>query len=163
MVIVRVMYVRRGKKRNECVYARLGSISLTRIVCVCVVRERGKRPVKLLLVCNETLNNAKYPNQKKIKNTFGKNKDLTYIFCGWRTLAMVRLLPNLKTFSNCNQVVSRISCPTWGPSILHTESPKTGYICWSVNQLNGKIKPASLARSTSMTGAQPVWRVTQNW
>jgi len=60
MVIVRVMYVRMGKKRNECVYARLGSISLTRIVCVCVVRERGKRPVKLLLVCNETLNNAKY-------------------------------------------------------------------------------------------------------
>jgi hypothetical protein len=76
-------------------------------MCVCgkgAEEKGGERPVKLLLVCNETLNNAKYPTKLKLKNTFLKNKDLTYIFCGWSTLAMVRLFP--KSFSNCNQVVS---------------------------------------------------------
>jgi hypothetical protein len=39
-------------------------------MCVCgkgTGERGGKRPVKLLLVCNETLNNAKYPTKKKSK------------------------------------------------------------------------------------------------
>ena len=58
-------------ERKECVYARVGKyIANENSICVCGkgTGERGeKRPVKLLLVCNETLNNTKFPNQKKIK------------------------------------------------------------------------------------------------
>ena len=115
-----VCYVQRKKRRKECVcMPELGSIYIAKevtnvnskyAVCVCgkvsyddderMMENRKKKEVRK----TKPFNNAKYPNSPPPKKK-SKNTPLnTYISCGRRTLAMIRLLS--RTFSNRNQIVT---------------------------------------------------------